>query len=221
MRDTIRHNYTLTLISAMIRLLIVVVAIASCQIMHGKNDYEVKMPEMITRNYDFMSEISSLLRNTDHKITNANANITISKDCSYDFTVYDLEANSRSGYNWNIDFTPEGSYTLTFTYRIWDFGVGGTGRCMFYIDGLRFTTMNYLSQFFIGCKRTMGVCTFPYCGLFSDRFWFFEVRKGKVVNAFYYYEENDLDLDNLLVYDLINKRFFRYGDWTKRYPYFH
>ena len=81
--------------------------------------------------------------------------------------------------------------------------------------------MNYLSQFFIGCKRTMGVCTFPYCGLFSDRFWFFEVRKGKVVNAFYYYEENDLDLDNLLVYDLINKRFFRYGDWTKRYPYFH
>lgn len=52
--------------------------------------------------------------------------------------------------------------------------------------------------------------------LSPSRFWTFKVIKGKLTEAYYHYEKDEWDLDNQLVYDLINKKYIRYKDWRFR-----
>ena len=49
-----------------------------------------------------------------------------------------------------------------------------------------------------------------------ERFWKFVIIKGKLTKAYYYYEKDELDLDNNLVYDIINQKYIRHKDWRSR-----
>ena len=95
----------------------------------------------------------------------------------------------------------------------------GSKDCVFYVDNQRFTTRTYLKDYFIGCKREKVLYKFLFPGLLDDRFWFFEIKNGKVTHAYYYYDQSNLDFMDDLVYDLINKSFIRYGDLSKQYPH--
>lgn len=182
------------------------------------------MPEVITQNYSFMTEISALVRSTNHFVTDSNANITICANSAYTLYVKELvkESNTyKTSFNQQCEFKSDGSYVIILTYQtcVGLYDTGDADKYMFFVDGLKFITRQYLSCYFTACKRIKSICSFASCGWFNDRFWFFEVNNGEIINAFYYYEKNEMDIENSLVYDLINKNLIRHGDWRKQYPY--
>ena len=186
---------------------------------YAKGSLEVYMPEMITRDYPFMHTVAELLANTNHKITAPEADIKLYKDYSFDIKVKNLYRKNRSYHNPEIDFKPDGSYVLVITYRVNSYASDGSKECVFYVDNQRFTTSDYLKNYFIGCKREKVLYKFLFPGLLTDRFWSFEIKNGKVTHAYYYYDQSNLDFMDDLVYDLINKSFIRYGDLSKQYPH--
>lgn len=205
----------------MLKYLISLFCIVTCVMpTHGQNAYKIEMPEMITRDYAFMNGIADIIKNTNHRITDPNANIIISDSCTYNIYVKTINRNGTITYNKTIDLKPDKSYFIEITYRLYDYGIRPIVDCIFNINDIKFTTSQYLNIFFIGCK--ISKCEFPYhsYGLFFDRFWFFEIHNGIIKNAFYYYEKDELDLDNSLVYDLLNEKSILYGKWRKTYTFF-
>lgn len=175
----------LTLTILMISIIEIVCLCLSPKASAEKN-YDVPMVEMTTRNYSFMHEIADLLRNTNHFVTDSNASIMICDEHSYDIQVYEFDLNSRKKKKSStpIDFKPRGSYIISITYQIgvalYDNGnwLGNT----FFVDGLRFTTIQDLGSYFVACKTDKSICTFGSGGWWYDRFWFFEVNNGEIIN---------------------------------------
>ena len=104
------------------------------------------------------------------------------------------------------------SYVISVVYTQSCYG----SPSIFYIHDVPFYTDFNLIPYFQSCKIRKKLCHFPYPMGIPSRFWEFVVIKGKLTEAYYYYEKDEMDLDNNLVYDIINKKYIRYKDWRFR-----
>ena len=193
------------------KLLSFVVLILSLNLAVAKNNYYQKLPDMEVLDYPFMIEISKYVAQTNHNKIYKDKPFNFKAGEFYCMEVYELTGGSiLQGTNNDIQFHKTGSYWIRLIYTA-SF-IGNNTFNMFQLNGLTFYTKYNLFPYFHSCKRHKGVCKFSYPYIPTCRFWFFEIKDGKIFNAYYYYEENDLDVLNNLVYDLINKKFFRYKE---------
>lgn len=183
-------------------------------------------PEMEILNYPFMREVASLIKNTDHNITRPDANLKVSKNCVYDLFVHkiiDGEIIDTKGKK-NISFKINGDYLLRISYRNYSLNsmeADWDRDYIFEVDGILFCGGRNLIPYFTSCKIKKRHLSFDFEGSvsLSSRFWEFVIKEGKVVKAFYHYEDNEIDLDIIPVYDLLNKKIIPFSEQRKEQPF--
>lgn len=178
---------------------------------------DIELPEVQTLNYEFMNKIAEYIKNTDHlgiygEIYPGTKPIKIGQGY-YDMDIKPInEFNKRRQLSGDLQFDNDKSYVISVAYTQSYYG----SPSIFYIHDVPFYTDFNLIPYFQSCKVRKKLCHFIPRNWAWERFWTFRVIKGKLTEAYYHYEKDEWDLDNQLVYDLINKKYIRYKEWRSR-----
>ena len=178
---------------------------------------DIELPEVQTLDYEFMNKIAEYVKTTDH-LSIYGEIYPDSKPIKPGQGYYDMhiepinEFNERRQVSGDLQFDNYKSYVINVVYTQSCYG----SPSIFYIHDVPFYTNFNLIPYFQSCKVRKKLCHFMASNWSWERFWKFVIIKGKLTKAFYYYEKDELDLDNNLVYDIINKKYIRHKDWRSR-----